>query len=170
MTSKTRFRIRMALYAAVLILAELLQTSIFGGLRLQLAPCIMPVAVISISLFEGTERGCVFGLAGGCLWAWSTALSMYGAWCIVSLTAISILAGLITQRFLLRGIKTALSISAAALLLTDGLYVLQHVLSHRLPTGAVLTVFLPSFLISMCFCPLFYAISAQISRIGGSYG
>lgn len=170
MSSKTQFRVKMALYAAVLILAELLQTSVFGGLSLGIVPCVMPVAVVCISLFEGAQRGSVFGLAGGCLWAWSTALSMYGAWCIVILTVTGALAGLITERFLLRGVKTALCISAAALLLTDGLYVLVGAVSGRIPLNAFVTIFIPECLLSLLLCLLFYWITAQISRIGGFHG
>ena len=114
MTSKTQFRIKMALYAVILIVAELLQTSVFGSMSFGLVPSVMPVAVSCISVCEGAERGSIFGLAGGCLWAWSTRLTFYGAWCILLLTATGILAGIITDRYLLQGIKTALSISAGA--------------------------------------------------------
>lgn len=170
MSSKTQFRIKMALYAAVLILAELLQTAVFGELSLGLVPCVMPVAVACIGIFEGSERGCIFGFAGGCLWAWATALSIYGAWCIVSLPAIGFLAGLITERFLLRGPKTALSISAGALVLTDGVYVLAQILSGKIPAGALVTIFVPECLLSLALCLLIYPLTAQISRIGGFHG
>ena len=170
MSSKTQFRIKMALYAAVLILAELLQTAVFGELSLGLVPCVMPVAVACIGIFEGSERGCIFGLAGGCLWAWATALSIYGAWCIVSLPAIGFLAGLITERVLLRGPKTALSISAGALVLTDGVYVLAQILSGKIPAGALVTIFVPECLLSLALCLLIYPLTAQISRIGGFHG
>ena len=45
MTSKTQFRIKMALYAVILIVAELLQTSVFGSMSFGLVPSVMPVAV-----------------------------------------------------------------------------------------------------------------------------
>lgn len=170
MSSKTQFRIKMALYAAVLILAELLQTAVFGALNLGIVPCVMPVAVACIGIFEGAERGCIFGFAGGCLWAWSTALSMYGAWCIVCLPVIGFLAGLITERFLLRGPKTALSISAGALVLTDGLYVIFQIGFGRIPFGALGTIFVPECIVSLVLCLLIYPLTAQISRIGGFHG
>ena len=170
MTSKTQFRIKMALYVVVLILAELIQTSVFGTMSLGLVPSVMPVAVSCISVREGAERGSIFGLIGGCLWAWSTRLSFYGAWCILLLTGIGITAGLITDRFLLQGIKTALSISAGALLLTDGLYTLYGIFAGTIPIYALITVFLPCTLISLILCLLFYPLTAYISRIGGSHG
>lgn len=170
MSSKTLFRIKMTLYALLLILAELLQTSVFGNLNLGFVPSAMPVAVACISLFEGSQRGCIFGLAGGCIWAWSTEMSYYGAWCIVALTVTGALAGLITERFLLRGIKTALCICASALLLTEGLYVLVSVFSGVIPVLALVTVFLPEMVAGLILCLLFYFLSAHISRIGGFHG
>ena len=170
MSTKTLFRLKMALYGAVLLLAELLQTAVFGGLSLGLVPCMMPLAVVCIALFEGGEKGCIFGFAGGCLWAWGTALSMYGAFCIVILTVVGTLTGLITERYLLRGLPTALCTGAAALVFTDGLYVLEEILSGRIPARVLLTLWLPECLLSLVLGLLFYAITAQISRIGGSHG
>jgi len=170
MTSKTQFRIKMALYAVILIVAELLQTSVFGSMSFGLVPSVMPVAVSCISVCEGAERGSIFGLAGGCLWAWSTRLTFYGAWCILLLTATGILAGIITDRYLLQGIKTALSISAGALLLTDGLYTIYGIFSGTIPPYVFFTVFLPEALIALVLCLVIYPITAHISRIGGFHG
>ncbi len=170
MSTKTLFRLKMALYAAVLLLAELLQTAVFGSLSLGLVPCVMPLAVVCIALFEGGEKGCIFGLVGGCLWAWGTSLSYYGAICIVLLCAIGTATGLITERYLLRGLPTALCTGAAALLLTDGLYVLEEIISGRIPGKAFFTLFIPECLLSLVLGLLFYAMIAQISRIGGTHG
>ena len=170
MTSKTQFRIKMALYAVILIVAELLQTSVFGSMSFGLVPSVMPVAVSCISVCEGAERGSIFGLAGGCLWAWSTRLTFYGAWCILLLTATGILAGIITDRYLLQGIKTALSISASALLFTDGLYTIYGIFSGTIPPYVFFTVFLPEALIALVLCLVIYPITAHISRIGGFHG
>ena len=170
MSSKTQFRIRMILYAVILIVAELLQTSVFGSMSLGLVPSVMPVAVSCISVCEGAERGSIFGLAGGCLWAWSTRLTFYGAWCILLLTATGILGGLITDRYLLQGIKTALSISAGALFLTDGFYTIYGIFSGSIPPYVFFTVFIPEALIALVICLIIYPISAHISRIGGFHG
>ncbi len=170
MSSKTQFRLKMLLYILLLILAELVQTSVFGSLRLGLAPSVMPVAVACISLFEGAQRGGVLGLAGGCIWAWSTELSYYGAWCIVALTAVGVLAGLVTEGFLLRGIQTALCISVPALLLTAGVKLLTAVLSGHVPAYALFTMFVPETLIALLLCLLFYPLTACIFRIGGLHG
>lgn len=170
MSTKTLFRLKMALYGAVLLLAELLQTAVFGGLPLGLVPCVMPLAVVCIALFEGGEKGCIFGLAGGCLWAWGTSLSRYGAICIVLLCVIGTATGLITERYLLRGLPTALCAGAVALFLTDGLFVIEEVISGHIPGKAFFTLFIPECLLSLALGLLFYAITAQISRIGGSHG
>ena len=170
MSSKMLYRLKMALYVLILILAELVQTSVFGSLRLGIIPCVMPVAVSCISVREGAENGGIFGLAGGCLWAWSTHLSYYGAWCILALTAGGVLAGLIIERFLLQGIKTALTISAGAVLMTEGLYTIFSVFSRTVPFSSIFTTFVPGALISMILCLLFYPMTLAISRIGGTHG
>ncbi len=170
MSNKMFTRLKMALYVLILILAELIQTSVFGSLRLGIIPCVMPVAVSCISVREGAENGGIFGLAGGCLWAWSTHLSYYGAWCIVAMTAVGVLAGLVVERFLLQGIKTALTISAGAVILTDGLYTLFSLFSRIAPFYSIFTTFLPGAVISMILCLLFYPLTLAVSRIGGSHG
>lgn len=170
MSSKATSRVKAVLYAVVLIFAELLQTSVFGELQLSISPCAMPVAVACIALFEGAEKGSIYGLAGGCIWAWSSALSYYGAWCIVALALVGAVSGLITERFLLRGVKTALCMGVLAVLLTEGFYVLVRSFAGTLPAGAFFTRFIPGFLLSMLLCLCFYAIVSLISRIGGSHG
>jgi hypothetical protein len=170
MSSKTQFRLKMALYTAVLLGALLLDGAVFGALDLRYIPCVMPVAVACIGLWEGAEKGSIFGLVGGCLWAFSDALSMYGAWRIVTLTVIGLVSGILSQRFLLQGWKTALSFSVPAVFLTDGLYVIFLSWVGRMPGSAFMTEFLPACLISLVFCAVFYPITRYISRIGGFHG
>lgn len=170
MSSKNRIRIRMALYVLVLVLAELIQTAVFGSLHLGIVPCVMPVAVACISVFEGAEKGSIFGLVGGCIWAWSRELSYYGAWCIVALTLVGILAGIVTERFLLQGIKTALTISAVALVITEGFFTISNIASGQIPFSSLFSTFVPASVIALLFCFAFYPLAAQISRIGGTHG
>ena len=170
MSAKNQRRLKMVLYGLLLILAELIQTSVFGSLRLGIIPCVMPVAVSCISVREGAENGGLFGLLGGCLWAWSTQLTYYGAWCIVALSAVGVLAGLVMERFLLQGLKTALTITAGAVLLTEGLYTIASLFSGVAPLYSVFTIFLPGAVISMILCLGFYPLTVLISRIGGSHG
>lgn len=170
MSTKNRRRLKLTLYVVALILAELIQTSVFGSLRLGFVPCVMPVAVACISMLEGAETGGIYGLIGGCLWAWSTQLSYYGAWCILVMTAVGVLTGLITERFLLRGVQTALALSAGAVVITDGLYTLTVIIPGHAPASALVSVFLPGLVTSLLLCLIFYPLTAHISRIGGSYG
>ena len=170
MTSKAQSRLKVVLYILVLLLAELVQTSVFGTLKLGVIPCVMPVAVACISVCEGAENGCVFGLLGGCLWAWSDQTGYYGVWCILALTAAGVLAGLITERVLLKGLKTALVLSGGALLLTEGLYAVTSAFSGRIPPSALITTFLPGALIALILCLGFFPLTDRISRIGGLHG
>lgn len=170
MSSKTQFRMKMALYGVVLLAAMLLDGAVFGALQLRYSPTVMPIAVACIGLWEGTERGTILGLVGGCLWAWSTRLSMYGAWCIVVLTLVGLAAGLLAERFLLQGWKTALSVSVPALFFTDGVYTIIRSINGTMPAGAFFNEFLPKCLISLLFIVIFFPVTQYISRIGGFHG
>lgn len=170
MSSKTQFRIKMVLYGVVLLAAMLLDGAAFGALNLRYTPSVMPVAVACVCLWEGTEKGSIFGLIGGCMWAWSTRLTMYGAWCIVVMTVLGMTAGLLAERFLLQGWKTALSVSIPALLLTDGVYSIFLSVNGTLPAGAFFNEFLPRCLISLVFCGVFFPSARAISKIGGFHG
>ena len=101
MSSKMRFRMKMALYVVALFAAMLLDEAVFGAMNLRYRPCVMPIAVACIGLWEGIEKGSIFGLVGGCLWAWSGPLSLMGAWHIVALTLVGFASALLAQRFLL---------------------------------------------------------------------
>ena len=170
MAGKTQNRIKLALYGVVLLVALLMDSAAFGALHLRYTPSVVPIAVACIGLWEGTERGIIFGLIGGCALAWSTELSMYGAWCILVLTVVGLAAGLLSERFLLQSWKTVFSISAAALFACDGLYTMFLSMSGTLSAGAFFNEFLPKCLISLVFCAVFYPITAYISRIGGFHG
>lgn len=170
MSSKIQFRVKMILYFVVLLLALLLDNAAFSTLHLRYRPCVMPIAVACIGLWQGAEKGSIFGLIGGCLWAWSSALSMYGVWRIVTLPLVGLAAGILSERFLLQSLKTIFSVSAPALFLTEGMYVIFLSISEKLPPEALITEFLPGCLISLVFCFVFYPITRYISRIGGFHG
>ena len=78
MSTKMTFRVKMALYGVVLLVAMLLDGAVFGALNLRYSPSVMPIAVACVGLCESTERGILFGLIGGCLCAWSTSLTTAG--------------------------------------------------------------------------------------------
>ena len=144
MSSKMRFRMKMALYVVVLFAAMLLDEAVFGAMNLRYRPCVMPIAVACIGLWEGIEKGSIFGLVGGCLWAWSGPLSLMGAWHIVALTLVGFASGLLAQRFLLQSWKTIFSISIPALLLTEGVYVVALTARGVLPGSVIITDLVPA--------------------------
>lgn len=170
MSSKMQQRIKYMLYGVVLLAALLLDEAAFSAMNLRYRPCVMPVAAACIGLWEGVELGSIFGLIGGCLWAWSGPLSMLGAWHIVAVTLSGLGTGLLAQRFLLQSWKTIFSVSIPVMLLTEGVYVIAGSVSGSLPAGALITEFAPECLLSMAFCLIFYPITRYISRIGGFHG
>lgn len=170
MTEKIQIRIKLLLYGVVLLLALLMDGAAFGAVHPRYTPSVMPIAVACIGLWEGTYRGVVYGLIGGCLTAWSGNLSMYGAWKLLVLTVVGLGAGILSERFLLQSLKTIFSISAVALFLTEGLYTMFLSADGTLASGAFFNQFLPCCLISLVFVLLFYPVTAGISRIGGFHG
>lgn len=95
---------------------------------------------------------------------------MYGAWQILVLTLAGLVAGILSEQYLLQSLKTILSVSAGALFCSEGLYTIFLSVSGGLSAGAFFNYFLPSGLISMIFVALFYPVTAYISRIGGFHG
>lgn len=170
MSGKMQNRMKIALYVVLLLVSLLVQESVFGALNTRFSPCILPVTVMCIGLWEGMERGGIFGLVGGCLWAWSSELTMFGAWCIVILTVIGVAAGFMAERFLMQSWKTALCIGIPALFLTDGVLILYLSVQGTLPGSAVLSQFVPQCLISLIFGAAIYPVTEYISRIGGFHG
>lgn len=170
MSQKAQARIKYTLYAAIVLLAYLLEDAAFSPLNILYTPLIMPIAVCAIGLCEDQEKGGIFGLAAGLLWAFSTDFNMYGAWRILTLTVIGISAGMLSQRYLLKGLKTLILLSIPSLCLSDGLYVLFRSLGGTLPGAAFFTLFLPQALISLLFCLLLYPMAGYVSRIGGFHG
>ena len=54
MSSKMQYRMKMALYAVVLLAALMLDEAVFGALKLRYKPCVMPMAVACIGLWEAS--------------------------------------------------------------------------------------------------------------------
>ena len=170
MSGKNQTRMKMALYGVVLLAALLMDSAAFGAVHPRYTPCVMPVAVACIGLWEGTEKGIVFGLIAGLAAAWSTELSMHGAWRILVLTVEGFVSGMLSERFLLQSWKTIFSISAAALVICEGLYTIFLSMTGTLSAGAFFNEFLPCGLLSLIFVAVFYPVTRYISRIGGFHG
>lgn len=170
MSQKAHSRIKYTLYAAMILLSYLLEDAAFSPLNILWTPLIMPIAVTAIGLCEDQEKGGIFGLAAGLLWAISTDFNMYGAWRILALTITGVAAGMLSQRCLLKGIKTLILLSVPALALSDGVYVIFRSIGGSLPALSFFTLFLPQCLISLLFCLLIYPMTGYVSRIGGFHG
>lgn len=170
MSQKAQSRIKYTLYGAIILLAYLLEDAAFSPLNILWTPLIMPIAVTAIGLCEDQEMGGIYGLAAGLLWAISTDFNMYGAWRILALTIAGTAGGMLSQRYLLKGLKTLILLSIPALILSDGVYVIFRSFGGSLPPAAFFTLFLPQCLISLVFCLILYPMTGYVSRIGGFHG
>lgn len=163
-------RVKLLMYSLTLLFAYLLEDAAFPPLNTLYNPLILPVAITAIGITEGQERGAIFGLAAGLLWALGTDFNMYGAWRIIAFTLTGLFAGLITGAYFLKNLKTSLLLSIPALFLSDGLFVLFRSFAGSLPPAAFFTLFLPQAALSLLFCLIFYPLASYISRIGGFHG
>jgi len=113
-STKTRI-IRIAGHAVLLFVLYVLQTMIFSRLRLwDIAPLILPLAVVGVGLFEGPSWGGGIGLAAGMLLdaTFSNTTILF----TLFLTALGMGVGLLSTYLLNRGFPSYLLCSALALI------------------------------------------------------
>ena len=118
MREKYKNALMWALYAALVLLVLVVQTVSFGrprffGVKL----CFVPVLTACVAMHVGSERGAVFGMACGLVWALSGADG--GALHIVLLTVCGAAAGYLCDRYLVRNLVSALMMSLMCLLISQ---------------------------------------------------
>jgi len=117
MSNSTRELIlRIVAHGALLLALYILQAMVFPRLRIwNVAPLILPLAVVGAALFEGPTWGGWFGLGAGILSdaSFSDATVMF----TILLATIGLVVGLASEYLLRRGLPSYLVVSALTLLL-----------------------------------------------------
>ena len=81
-----------AFFALLYLLVMLVQTTLFGRVRLLSVKLnLMPIVITCVGLWAGHEAGGLFGLLTGLVWSWTGAKD--GSLAIVSFTLIGIFSG-----------------------------------------------------------------------------
>ena len=107
---------RIIIHALVLVLLYTLQAMVFPRLRIwNVAPLILPMAVVGVGLFQGPSWGGGFGLAAGILS--DSAFSDTTVLFTLTLTALGMGVGLASQYMLSRGFPSYILASTSALVL-----------------------------------------------------
>jgi len=157
MSDATKNRIiRIAGHAVLLFVLYVLQTMIFSRLRLwDIAPLILPLAVVGVGLFEGPSWGGGFGLAAGVLS--DAAFSETTVLFTLFLTALGMGVGLLSIYLLNRGFPSYLLCSALALGAIAFLQLFPFLAFHQTGLFPLLRVAILQTLYSALFIlPLYY--------------
>lgn len=145
-----------AKHLLVLWLIFLLQTMVFSRMRLfGVAPLLLPLAVVSIGIFEGAHWGGLMGLYAGILS--DAAFSEHTVFFTILLTALGFLAGFLVSSVLSRGFPSYLLCSLLALILIALFQLFGLLVFYRQAPLALLMVGFYQSLYSMFFAlPLYY--------------
>lgn len=154
--------IRYIIYAAVIMLAAVLQNSaggisdVFGARVFYILP-----ACLSIAMFEREVAAALFGAFAGVLWDMSSANDGFNAVVLLLICAIS---SLLISHFMRNNILTAFVLGFGAVFS----YTLVYIIFNLLVCGAGLslkgffTFYFASGLCTLVFIPVFYFLTSRI--------
>jgi len=163
MNQRYKKYIMWVLYAALFLLAMLLQTAVFGrerffGVKLSL----IPVVLVCISIWTGHEAGGLFCLIAAFVWHLSGAED--GSVAILTLTVCGILAGFLCTQFAHRFLP-AMGLCIAALLLHEGVvFLFRYYLGAA--DGVLFVWVLKTALLSLPVAPVCYFLAKAIRKVG----
>lgn len=157
--------LKWSLYALVLIVLSLLQDVVmcrmrFWGGTTDLIPC----AIFTICILEGTQRGCVFALVASILYLLSG--SAPGAHVLVLITVLAVLVTAFLQTYLHRSFLATLLCALLAMVAYE-LSIFGFCLLLELVTPDRIMSFLIPAAFSVLVIPVIYPIVKAISAIGG---
>ena len=152
---KTKIK-RYAIYVAIIIIAEFLQNSnlafpdIFGARTFLLIPL-----GVAVSMHEREVPSGIFGAFIGLVWDISCASDGFNTLVVTLLCATC---SLCISHLMRKNIITALVLSGSAVCVYDLLYVIVNLVGEGAgnPIGRMFTFYLPSFIYTMIFVPVFY--------------
>ncbi len=158
--------LRWALFAALVLLAYLVQTVVLGGRTFWGAKLsLVPVAAVSVALMCGAEQGSLFCLLCGVVYCFTGA--DMGALTLVAITFAGALAGGACEAFFKRHLLPCILFAALALLLSDGLSFLLKLYLGQTQPERFLTAALPGMALSLASVLAFFPLSYCIAKIGG---
>ena len=165
-TKKQRLNLlKWLLMAAVLALISVVQDVILSQVSLFGATTdLLCGALLLVCIMLDPEEGCIFILAGSCLYHFSG--SSPGPYTIALLTAIGLVAGIFRHAYLYKSFGSVFLCAALAIMAYEmilfalGLF-LGATTAHRLPVFALSGAY------TVVLMPLLYPIFRSISKIGG---
>lgn len=163
-TGKKRI-LHIAKHVVILWLIFLLQTLLLSRFRLfGIAPLLLPIAVVSIALFEGAHWGASMGLLAGIMS--DAAFSGHVVFFTALLTALGFFVGHLAASVLTRGFWAHVLCSFLVLLVIAVLQLFPLLVFYRQPPVALFTVALYQTLYSMAFALPLYYVGRGLGRKG----
>ncbi len=147
---------RYAALVGLVFLAYILQSMVFTHIAiLGAVPVILPVAVVSIGLSEGGQRGALMGLIGGILCDVSFNQPTVGFTLI--LTLVGVLTGYLGDRILEKGITSYIVCSVLVLVLSAFVQMFSLLIYRNVPILSLLQTALIQTVYSLLFIlPMYY--------------
>ena len=125
---------------------------------------LVPALIFAVCILQGGESGCVFALVAALLYHFSG--SAPGAYCIVLITFLAVLASIFRQAYLRKGFSALMLCSSLCMVLYEvgvflsGLF-LKQTYQERFP------LFLLSAALTLLVLPAVYPILMSVGKIGG---
>lgn len=159
---------RWLLYGTLVLSVILLQTVILGkdgvfGRH----PDLVAVAIVTVAMAEGAERGGLFALIASTFWALSGIER--GALQIICLTAIPVLCSYLSHKIFSVPYFVSLITCGLTLLITQSLYFFLKMFYDGYPGYLYFTRLLPGILVALLFQPVIYWLVKTIGKIGDPY-
>ena len=131
-----RRSVRWLVYLALAAVCYLLQACVFSRMPiLGAGPLILPVAVACVALWEGADRGALFGLLAGVLC--DAAMGRPAVMYTLLLTALGVGVGALSEKLLRRGLLGCLACSFLVLAVCILLHAAGLVFLYRAPLGVL---------------------------------
>lgn len=164
MNQKYRNYIMWALYAVLMLVIILMQTTVFGRVRFHgVKLSLLPVAMVCIGMQVGHEAGGLFGLLAGLFWYAFGAES--GTLSIVTFTLTGVLSGWLCDNVFARRFLPALGLSLCALLFHEGLWFVLKFYLENAPMALIRWVPITTGL-SLLTCPVIYLLAKAVRKAG----
>lgn len=155
-------------YALALIPVWLVDEFILNRIPLfGIIPMLLPLAVVSVAVLEGSVAGAGFGMAVGLLW--ELAYPGGSGILVFGMTVAGMLTGSIAQYALSQSFVSCLLCSAGVLGMIDAARILRALFVQMETLDVLLQVAASEILVSLCFTPVIYLLFRMVfRRVGGT--
>ena len=143
----------------------LLDTVLLPRLGFAVAPVLLPVCVVAMSVLEGAFSGAQFGLLTGLVWALTYAQAPVGR--IPLLTLVGMLAGVVSQYALRRSLSGHMLCAAGVMVLMEVVNILGGLINALAAPGPLMLLAVKEFAATMVCAPLIYALFYKLYRKAG---